>query len=711
MSGSLLKGIVAMGVALGCELASAQSCTPYAPTTGLFYNDVGLVNVPTTPPGTAGSYAISRTSSEVTVTQGGRTVARATFTAGAVVTYAFFPTSGASPNRFLLLDVHWPTSSIGNEYVDAPVLFDLNAWSGSVLAGKSLRTVTIASSDQLHWQYSGEDGLALFVWYGTSRSGQRAMTPVIYRSDTGAAICAPSSFDPQVEPYARATATTVEIMDGGTVRYDGTCALPRGVLEVTPTTWSAPAIASNQTATKSFTFRNVGNDCLSVSALSSSSTAFHPIGFSAFALGAGASRTQDIAFDPAGGEGSYSGTIQISRTPAQGTASLSVSGTSYPPVIISSGRATPGLGRVTLSWTTNLPSTTEATCGGASYSDQSLVTAHTAVVTGLSAATSYECMMTSRDVHGLTASAATSSSTADGNGAFSSILKVPYCPVSSHPTAACDSGALLTGKGASEPNAPNILDDYSCTPEGADGDSGTGLSVSRITVEAVDGLELAEGKRVKATVWVVPAVGTDFIDPCPYCDQLDLYYQPNHVSGWGSSWQYLTTLQYPTATTYLATTAQPLTFEFTMGTGAQHVLLANLRNTSEYMYGWDTRYPDVCTFGHGDRDTLVFYVNTEPVAPCTKSFATDPRNCGACGHVCPAGGPNTGATCGGGTCGISCQSGYYDCNGVASDGCESTDPTCGKPPACGQEFDSCNSDAECCEGLYCELGHIHQCER
>lgn len=406
----------------------------------------------------------------------------------------------------------------------------------------------------------------------------------------------------------------------------------------------------------------------------------------------------------------------VARSVQQSSQSATATVTVAPPSISISGlQAVPGIGQVRLSWTTNLPTTksisygTNASCGTGVVDDQAHFTGHSWVVKGLSAGTIYYFCIVSQGELGGVGRATITSKTADGSGAFSSILKVPYCPVSTHSGSACDSGALLVEKGLSEPNEPNVLDDYYCSPEdgaAVDPNSGSPLSIKRITVETVDGLELAEGKRVKATVWVVPALGTDFIDPCPYCDQLDLYYQPNHVPGWGSGWQYLTTLQYPTATTYTATAPQPLTFEFTMGTGAQHVLLANLRNTSEYAYGWDTRNADVCSVGHGDRDTLVFYVKTEPVAPCTKSFSTDTRNCGACGNVCPAAGPNAVATCGGGTCGVSCQSGYYDCNGVASDGCESTDPRCGAPPKPGEYGASCLTDNECstvcCYSFVCE---------
>jgi Protein of unknown function (DUF1566) len=53
---------------------------------------------------------------------------------------------------------------------------------------------------------------------------------------------------------------------------------------------------------------------------------------------------------------------------------------------------------------------------------------------------------------------------------------------------------------------------------------------------------------------------------------------------------------------------------------------------------------------------------------CT-SLATDPNNCGACGHACNI--PDAVASCGGSSCVIaSCAPGYADCDKLASTGCE-----------------------------------------
>lgn len=63
-------------------------------------------------------------------------------------------------------------------------------------------------------------------------------------------------------------------------------------------------------------------------------------------------------------------------------------------------------------------------------------------------------------------------------------------------------------------------------------------------------------------------------------------------------------------------------------------------------------------------------------------------DCGSCGNSCPPAGPNAERVCLNGVCAPSCRRGFFDCNGVAADGCEvdmRTDPTnCG---ACGKQCD------------------------
>ena len=79
-------------------------------------------------------------------------------------------------------------------------------------------------------------------------------------------------------------------------------------------------------------------------------------------------------------------------------------------------------------------------------------------------------------------------------------------------------------------------------------------------------------------------------------------------------------------------------------------------------------------------------------------FGSDVNNCGSCGHVCNL--PNATSTCNNGQCAIlNCNSGFADCNGIASDGCEvnlNGDPAnCG---TCGSLCSFPNATAACTGG-------------
>jgi hypothetical protein len=88
---------------------------------------------------------------------------------------------------------------------------------------------------------------------------------------------------------------------------------------------------------------------------------------------------------------------------------------------------------------------------------------------------------------------------------------------------------------------------------------------------------------------------------------------------------------------------------------------------------------------------------------CEIALGADPTNCGACGLLCSA--PNGTPACSGGACQVaSCQSGFGNCDGNAANGCETvlaTNPNnCG---ACGHVCAVAHGTPACGAGA-CQVG-------
>jgi hypothetical protein len=99
-----------------------------------------------------------------------------------------------------------------------------------------------------------------------------------------------------------------------------------------------------------------------------------------------------------------------------------------------------------------------------------------------------------------------------------------------------------------------------------------------------------------------------------------------------------------------------------------------------------------CSSGYGDCDK-------DASNGCETDLNPDVNNCGACGNVCPAR-PNGTAACSSGTCGVTCSSGFGNCDGDPTNGCEvnmNTDVNnCG---ACGHVCNVPNGTAGCSNGF------------
>jgi len=90
---------------------------------------------------------------------------------------------------------------------------------------------------------------------------------------------------------------------------------------------------------------------------------------------------------------------------------------------------------------------------------------------------------------------------------------------------------------------------------------------------------------------------------------------------------------------------------------------------------------------------------------CEVHTEVDVKNCGACGHACPAV-PGATAVCRAGGCAMfSCMAPFADCDGLAANGCEvNTSDDTGNCGACGQACPAVDNGAPGCRASTCGIG-------
>jgi hypothetical protein len=85
---------------------------------------------------------------------------------------------------------------------------------------------------------------------------------------------------------------------------------------------------------------------------------------------------------------------------------------------------------------------------------------------------------------------------------------------------------------------------------------------------------------------------------------------------------------------------------------------------------------------------------------CEVDITSSAQNCGACGNVCSAQGPNaTGAVCQSSQCVNTCTAGFGDCDGNATNGCET--PTSADLNNCGGCNIQCTFPGDVCANGLC----------
>ncbi len=91
---------------------------------------------------------------------------------------------------------------------------------------------------------------------------------------------------------------------------------------------------------------------------------------------------------------------------------------------------------------------------------------------------------------------------------------------------------------------------------------------------------------------------------------------------------------------------------------------------------------------------------------CETDTSLSPQHCGSCGNACDS--TNGTATCSSGACGIVCNGGFANCDGLLSNGCETnTDTSAANCGACGTVCDATHGTPSCSWGtctIACNAG-------
>lgn len=154
----------------------------------------------------------------------------------------------------------------------------------------------------------------------------------IFRSDNGALLCAgPGPYNPTGQIIGEATATAVQIKDGGSI-IGSPCPFPSGQLQVQPNSQNFPDVklfgCPQPPSAPTFTLTNIGNDCITVSAIGSAAPYSVTAQSQPFPadLDPGHSMTVTVTFAP-GALGSFNNVnLPITRNPVKGDDKLTCSG-------------------------------------------------------------------------------------------------------------------------------------------------------------------------------------------------------------------------------------------------------------------------------------------------------------------------------------------------------------------------------------------------
>lgn len=275
--------------------ADAQQCQP---TVGLF---ITTGNFSANAVFTAGPYSLTRSATTIEVRQAGVLIYSHATPTNYNSTYRFYGTN----SRYLLIkDVHSTAVDVNYRLK----LVNLGATPAPAAFSLLNQTYFTSGTPDLQVQPSQGNGQAVFSFVGVSGE-VRDLT--IHCSDNGISMCGTGPFTPGGQVIGEATATTVRIKEGGTIRAE--CLLPAPTILVSPTTLNFETVTEGTAGpSRTVTIQNTGALPLTFSTSTSDAmfTRSPPNG----TVPASASATVSVNFSPPLGTPAGSKTAQLTIT-------------------------------------------------------------------------------------------------------------------------------------------------------------------------------------------------------------------------------------------------------------------------------------------------------------------------------------------------------------------------------------------------------------
>jgi len=231
-----------------------------APTPGLFITNAVFRANPTF---SAGQYSLTSDSSKIEVKRGGSVIYTHNIQTGYISRYLFY---GTNSNFLLINDTKETTVDVTIELI----LINLASTPAPAEFFILSKTYFVTQLPQLHVQPSSGNGEAVFVFVGRD-SGQLSQVEdlQIRCSNNGTVMCSCLPFHPVGQVIAEATATTVRIKEGGTIKAE--CPLPSPTILLSLSSLAFGSVVEGHSKIMTFSIRNTGTSNLTYSISSSNS--------------------------------------------------------------------------------------------------------------------------------------------------------------------------------------------------------------------------------------------------------------------------------------------------------------------------------------------------------------------------------------------------------------------------------------------------------